>query len=199
MALIKCKECGAEISSNALSCPKCGSSEINKAVKAGAKAYLGCWAAIIGFIAFLALVGSIISSIESRKPKIKIIRPTEVKEIPGSLSNFSAKDYPSGWPFTVESINVTCIKSKTGNYGILAKTGGKTYALNQFAKTWLGHPYPRAILDIKGFNKIKELDVSNKSWVTFKPFSRFQSLSGHIGYMTGDSPLGEALIKVCGH
>ncbi len=49
-------DCGAEISSNALSCPMCGSSEINKAIKAGAKAYLGCWAAIIGFIAVLAAI-----------------------------------------------------------------------------------------------------------------------------------------------
>ena len=203
MALIKCKECGAEISSNALSCPKCGSSEINKAVKAGAKAYLGCWAAIIGFIAVLAAIGGISSS---NKPTFKTTHSVETKIVNGRktkvvvpVDNFFAKDYPSGWPFTADSINITCKKTKNGFWGILANTGGKTYALNSDAEIWLRNPYPNAILDIEGFNKLRKLEVSKSSWKKFEPFTTNDSLNiSDIEWTLGRSPLGEALDDFCG-
>ena len=203
MGLIKCKDCGAEISSNALSCPKCGSSWVSKAAKGIIKGSVILWGSIFGFLALLAFIGAIISSNE---PKLKTTESIETKIIKGRkikvvvpVDNFFAKDYPSGWPFTVDSINVTCKKTKNGFWGILAKTGGKTYALNSDAEIWLGHPYPNAILDIEGFNKLRKLEVSKSSWKKFEPFTTNDSLDiSDITYTLGDSPLGEALDKFCG-
>tara|TARA_Y100001968_G_scaffold65859_1_gene56630 strand:- start:106 stop:699 length:594 start_codon:yes stop_codon:yes gene_type:complete len=196
MALKKCPECGEEISSNALSCPKCGSSEIVKGCYAFIKTTLILFGAAIGFVALIALVGSII---KSRESKIKIIQPIEKKEVLGPVSDFSARDYPKGWPFTVESINVTCKKSKNGFWGILANTDGKTYSLNGAAKVWFNYPYPDEIIDLEGFNKLRKLAASKESWREYKPFTAEETLSNSdIQYAIGESPIGEALKKLCG-
>ena len=196
MALKKCPECGEEISSNALSCPKCGRSGIIWALNIVIKFSVIFWGSIAGLIALVALIGSII---ESRESKIKIIRPPEKKEVLGPVADFSAKDYPRGWPFTVESINVTCKKSKSGFWGILANTGGKTYSLNGAAKLWFNYPFPDEIIDIDGFNKLRKLDASKESWKEYKPFSAEETLStSDVQYAIGESPLGEALKELCG-
>ena len=196
MGLIKCKDCGAEISSNALSCPKCGRSGIIWALNIVIKFSVIFWGSIAGLIALVALIGSII---ESRESKIKIIRPPEKKEVLGPVADFSAKDYPRGWPFTVESINVTCKKSKSGFWGILANTGGKTYSLNGAGKLWFNYPFPDEIIDIDGFNKLRKLDASKESWKEYKPFSEEETLStSDVQYAIGESPLGEALKELCG-
>ncbi len=58
MALIKCRECGKEISSEATSCPNCGApvkeDEIKKEIKAGIK--IGKKIAIIFIIALLLII-----------------------------------------------------------------------------------------------------------------------------------------------
>ena len=196
MALKKCPECGEEISSNALSCPKCGSSEIIRGCRTVIKFSLIFWGSIAGLIALVALIGSII---ESRESKIKIIRPPEKKEVLGPAADFSAKDYPRGWPFTVESINVTCKKSKNGFWGILANTGGKTYSLNGAAKVWFNYPFPDEIIDVDGFNKLRKIAASKESWKEYKPFSEEETLStSDVQYAIGESPLGEALKELCG-
>ncbi len=152
--------------------------------------------AAIGFVALIALVGSII---KSRESKIKIIQPIEKKEVLGPVSDFSARDYPKGWPFTVESINVTCKKSKNGFWGILANTDGKTYSLNGAAKVWFNYPYPDEIIDLEGFNKLRKLAASKESWREYKPFTAEETLSNSdIQYAIGESPIGEALKKLCG-
>jgi len=71
VALVICKECGAEISSNALTCPKCGFSKISKGIKTASKIYLLFWGSIIGFFALLAVIGSIISSNETPNKREK--------------------------------------------------------------------------------------------------------------------------------
>ena len=196
MALKKCPECGEEISSNALSCPKCGSSEIVKGCYTFIKTTFILLGAAIGFVALIALIGSII---ESRESKIKIIRPPEKKEVLGPVADFSAKDYPRGWPFTVESLNVTCKKSKNGFWSILVNTSGKTYSLNGAAKVWFNYPYPDEIIDIDGFNKLRKLAASKKSWREYKPFTAEETLSNSdIQYVMGGSRLGSDLAKFCG-
>ena len=196
MALKKCPECGAEISTNALSCPKCGSSKIIRQIRIVIKFSLIFWGSIAGLIALLALIGSII---ESRESKIKIIRPPEKKEVLGPVADFSAKDYPRGWPFTVESLNVTCKKSKNGFWSILVNTSGKTYSLNGAAKVWFNYPYPDEIIDIDGFNKLRKLAASKKSWREYKPFTAEETLSNSdIQYVIGGSRLGSDLAKFCG-
>jgi len=52
MAMIKCKECGAEISSKADACPKCGAKQVRTS---------GCamvLLAVLGFFAFVMIVGT---------------------------------------------------------------------------------------------------------------------------------------------
>ena len=71
MAVVICKECGAEISSDALTCPKCGRSKISKAVKNAAKISLVLWGSILGLFALLAVIGAIISSNETPNKREK--------------------------------------------------------------------------------------------------------------------------------
>lgn len=53
MALIKCKECGKEISSNATVCPGCGYKNINESEKAPFGVLAICFfIPIVGFILF---------------------------------------------------------------------------------------------------------------------------------------------------
>lgn len=53
MALIKCKECGKEISSNATACPSCGYKNINESEKAPFGILAICFfIPIVGFILF---------------------------------------------------------------------------------------------------------------------------------------------------
>lgn len=101
MALIKCKECGAEISSEAETCPKCGA-------KVGKKP-MGC-GTLVG-VAFLgAIVISIFSSISS-SPKTApvassgtsaISAPVETQKLPGSQWSYyqNSDDMGKGTVYT---------------------------------------------------------------------------------------------------
>ena len=198
MGLIKCKDCGAEISSNALSCPKCGSSWVSKAAKGIIKGSVILWGSIFGFLALLAFIGAIISSNE---PKLKTTKSIETKIIKGRkikvlvpVDNFFAKDYGEDWPFTVESINVTCKKTKIGFWAILGKVDGKTYALNNDANFDFDYPYPDQIMKpdfaykikgsfyVKGVNA-KELPLGASAMRDFASYT----------------PIGEAMEKFCGN
>lgn len=53
MVLVRCKECGAEVSTQAETCPKCG-------VKKPTKKHSGCFILIVGFLA-LGIIGLIFS------------------------------------------------------------------------------------------------------------------------------------------
>lgn len=67
MAMIKCKECGSDISSKAESCPKCGFKL--KAQPAGcATAFINLVSAIIGILVFIWIIGSFSSGEVSRDP-----------------------------------------------------------------------------------------------------------------------------------
>lgn len=72
MALIKCKECGTEVSSKAEACPKCGA-------RVAAK-QMGC-GTIIGIFLLIGIIGYAISSISSSGTKSESSSPP-----PGSAS-----------------------------------------------------------------------------------------------------------------
>lgn len=69
MALIKCKECGKEISSEAVACPSCGKPRSAGETKKGS-AKVGCLG-VIGFITVAAIILSVIGnhSDKSSDPK----------------------------------------------------------------------------------------------------------------------------------
>jgi hypothetical protein len=70
MALIKCKECGHEVSTQAVSCPNCGT-VIKK--KTGCLTYLGAgFALIVG----LGVIGSLIPNTNTTKPETGVTIPS---------------------------------------------------------------------------------------------------------------------------
>ena len=63
MALVRCKECGAEISTKAVSCPKCG------AVRKAQAGRTGCLTWVIAFFVVAGVIGAIIeSAVKPSKP-----------------------------------------------------------------------------------------------------------------------------------
>lgn len=60
MAMTKCKECGAEVSTKAEACPKCGAKQ--------AKKTSGCAIIVAGAFAVLIVIPMVIGSVSSRKP-----------------------------------------------------------------------------------------------------------------------------------
>lgn len=82
MALVKCKECGAEISKKAKSCPKCGAPNKASSSGCGILVLLG-----IGLIVAIAIIGSPSENASPSAPKTASQLRTEKIE-----SGFSAWD-----------------------------------------------------------------------------------------------------------
>lgn len=109
MSLIVCKDCTAQISTDAKACPKCGAHN--------AAAYKG---ARIGGLIYLALIALLFWGIWSIfTPSAKAAQVTEA-------------DLGAAWPLTVPSAELAC----EGNPpAALANVDGKLYALNGSART----------------------------------------------------------------
>lgn len=109
MALIVCKECAAQISTDAKACPKCGAQN--------AAAYKGVR---VGGLIYLALIALLFWGIWSIfTPSVKVAQVTEA-------------DLGTAWPLTVPSVELACEGSPPA---ALAKVEGKLYALNGSART----------------------------------------------------------------
>ena len=189
MALVICKECGAEISSDAFSCPKCGSSKINKALKTTARISLAFWGSILGLFALLAVIGTIISSNE---PLEKAVNKENI------YNPFTKDNFGDNWPFIVDSIEMKCMRRSRGDtWSYVAYVNGKYYSLNSTAKVKYYYPYPDEIIDSNGFNKLRKLEVSKSTWKKYEPFEGLLNISD-MEYTIGRSPLGEAFDDFCG-
>ena len=189
MALVICKECGAEISSNAFSCPKCGSSTINRAIKTAAKISLAFWGSIFGLFALLAVIGAII---RSNEPLEKTVSIEEID------NPFTRDNFGDNWPFKVDALEMKCMRKRRGDtWSYVAYADGKYYSLNSSAKVWYYHPYPDQIIDSNGFNNLRKLEVSKSTWKKYEPFAGLLTITD-VEYTIGRSPLGEAIDDFCG-
>jgi len=185
MAWVICKECGAEISSNAFSCPKCGSSTINRAIKTTAKISLAFWGSIFGLFALLAVIGAIISSNE---PLEKTVSKEEVD------NPFTSEKFGSEWPFLVSEIEVKCLRKKRGDtWSYVAYADGKYYSLNSSAKVWYYHPYPDEIMKPEYAYKIKGDFYSNGVLAKNLPLG-----ASAIRELANYTPFGDELSDFCG-
>ena len=185
MALVICQECGAKISSNAFSCPKCGSSTINKAIKTTAKISLAFWGSILGIVALLALFGAIISS---NKPLEKTVSTEEVD------NPFTSQKFGSEWPFLVSEIEVKCMRKKRGDtWSYVAYADGKYYSLNSSAKVWYYYPYPDEIMKPVYAYSIKGNFYSNGVLAKNLPLG-----TSAINKLANYTPFGDALSDFCG-
>lgn len=109
MTLLACKDCSAQISTDAKTCPKCGAQN--------AAAYKGVR---IGGLIYLALVALLFWGIWSIfTPSAKVAQVTEA-------------DLGAAWPLTVPAVELACEGDPPA---ALAKVDGKLYALNGSART----------------------------------------------------------------
>ena len=120
MALVKCKECGHEVSKKAKRCPNCGGPPPPK--------QYGFWHLfLILFIGWIFFGVSDTDAVpDKRTPPIK--------------RSLSSSSFPEPWPFTVPQGTVSC----DPRGAITFTAGGKTYGINGFAKT-NGFPSPDEI------------------------------------------------------
>jgi hypothetical protein len=95
MALIKCKECGNEVSNKAETCPKCGTRVARKPI--------GCGSAIFFIVLFLILISCykyISRSLTSIAPLATSTAPTVTPKAPPVATNTDQQTYKSvrqGW------------------------------------------------------------------------------------------------------
>ena len=119
MALIKCHECGKEISDTAKNCPHCGAKKKNKTLKRALY--------VLGALWVLGTVGSLLE----KDPPPRSVRVTE-------------EEYGEKWSFTVPAVVVACDKQGVGAITFVG-SNGKIYSINGTAKAKEGHPYPNEI------------------------------------------------------
>ena len=128
MALIKCPECGKEVSKSAKQCPNCG-----KVLRA-----TGCNGCILnllklfGVFVVLGIIGGIYSDFMNEEKKAPI-------------KQFQSEKYGEEWPFTANSLEIAC-RGTNREVSIIAIVNGKTYSLNQAAKEEFQYPYPEEIM-----------------------------------------------------
>lgn len=109
MTLLACKDCAAQISTDAKTCPKCGAHN--------AAAYKGVRIAGLIYLALIALLFWGIWSLFT--PSAKAAHVTEA-------------DLGAAWPLKVSAVELVCEGSPPA---ALAKVDGKLYALNGSART----------------------------------------------------------------
>lgn len=111
MSLTACNDCQHQIARNATTCPSCGSTAPH-----------GLRGRRIGGLIYLALIAAAFIGLW------RMITPSEA-----AGEAISQADYGDKWPFTVESVELTCEGSPPA---ALAKApDGKLYALNGSART----------------------------------------------------------------
>ncbi|AXQ50161.1 DUF2511 domain-containing protein [Stenotrophomonas rhizophila] len=109
MALVACKDCTAQISTEAKTCPKCGSQN--------AAAYKGVRIAGLIYLGVIALLFWGIWNVLTPSPK---------------GSQVTGADLGAAWPLKVSAVELLCEGSPPA---ALAKVDGKLYALNGSART----------------------------------------------------------------
>ena len=95
MSLIKCKECGEEVSKNAAACPKCGNP-----IKKAATQY-GCGTLIFGGVVAVILWAAFTSSTprtpQTATPGVKYSKPTAAEPPGCSVANIHIKSMKAGF------------------------------------------------------------------------------------------------------
>lgn len=120
MALVKCKECGNEISKKAKSCPQCGAPQKRQTSK------------LTTLILLIAVLGIMLAVFLPGAPTYDTSGSKSYKQTSRAISASNANVPWSGdkWPFTVASATLKCDKD-----AVILVADGRTYGVNGFAKT----------------------------------------------------------------
>lgn len=79
MALKPCRECGAQVSSNAKSCPQCGVAHPVRSLGGDVNSCGGCLLVVVGFVIVATIMSTIGDSVDSRQ-KARAARAAETRE-----------------------------------------------------------------------------------------------------------------------
>ncbi len=156
MALVKCKECGKEVSKKASACPNCGAP-----VKKASSVSPGCGCALVLLVGAI-IVGAIVSQTDTGTPSGSRSAPSKPKESPSTVDLNATVSF-NGTQFIIangDSFDWTNVKleinSKTFSSGYTLKTSvmkaGEVYTVGamQFAKSdgEKFNPYTHKVLNL---------------------------------------------------
>jgi hypothetical protein len=148
MALVKCKECGEQVSTEATTCPKCGA-------KAPKKKSLLTWIILI----FIVLV--VYNYFPSSDRAASSTAGTKyIHSSVGGLT-ISKAQFGDKWPLTINKGVVKCTK----NNAVVFEAEGKTYAVNGAAQ---GLAYEMGYHSLSAI-RIPDLAIGGKAKKSISP------------------------------